>query len=669
MKNQIIFLLISVLSLVTSCSVAQYGGGGRYSTSSKKAIKLYEAGRACFNNMDPRTGRRALGCAEDNLLKAIEKAPEFTEAYSLLSNVFVEKGDLKKAVEYKEKMLQTTTNFSKSEYFYLASMLMAQGDYQKCKQYAAMYLETRNANPLFVKRCQEYIRNSDFAMEAMRHPVEFNPKNMGGNINTNNPEYFPSFTADDSTLLFTRLIDDSRVMDRIQKQEDIFITHKMSDGVWVNAQPVSRNINTVANEGAPTLSADGKYIIFVGCATGPDRTYGEDREGYGSCDLFVSERIGNEWTKPVNMGAPINSSHWETQPCFSSDGKTLYFVRGLVRPRERRDPQNQDIYKTEILPNGTWSKPERLGDNINTPGREESVQIHPDGQTLYFSSNGHTGMGGMDLYMSRMDATGRWGKAINLGYPINTFNNENSLLVSSNGEIALFASDREGGFGDLDLYSFDMPKSIRPIQTTFMKGLVYDEETKKPLAAKFQLIDLKTGKVFKAAIANSGSGDFIVALPKNKDFALIAEHDGYFFYSKNYSLDKLQKNKDGFLIDVPLKPIKKDETFVLENIFFDVNKWDLKPQSITELNKLKKILEENPTMKIELGGHTDSDGDDAKNQILSENRAKAVVDWLVKNGIEANRLSYKGYGETKPIVPNDSVENKAKNRRTEVRIL
>ncbi len=665
MNHKTYVLLISLLSLISSCSVAQ---PGRYSSSSKKAIKLYESGRACFNEMNPKTGQRSLDCAETELLKAIDKDPEFSEAYSLLSNVYVERGDLTKAIAYKEEMLQKTSAFSQSEYFYLSSMLMAQGEYEKCIGYANKYLLVRNPNPTFVNACHKYIQNSKFGIEAKKHPFPYEPINMGTQINTRNPEYFPSLTADDSTLLFTRTIDDNRV-DFYQKQEDIFITTKKSESIWELATPVSSNINTVANEGAPTLSADGKYIIMVGCATGPNREYGKGREGYGSCDLFVSERIGKEWTTPVNMGKTINSGHWETQPCFSSDGKTLYFIRGLVKSRERRDPKNQDIYVTEILPNGTWSTPKKLGANINTPGREESVQIHPDGQTLYFSSDGHPGMGGQDLYMSRMDATGRWGKAINLGSPINTHKDENSLLVSSGGEVALFASDREGGYGDLDLYSFNLPKQYQPIETTFMKGLVYDEETKEPLAAKFQLIDLKTGKIFKAAIANSKSGDFMVALPKNKDFALIAEHDGYFFFSKNYSLEKLAKNKDGFLINVPMKPISKIGTFVLENIFFDVSKFKLKPESITELEKLNSFLINNPSIKIELGGHTDSDGDDDKNQVLSENRAKAVVNWLVENGIDKSRLSYKGYGETQPMVPNDSSENKAKNRRTEVRIL
>ena len=667
MKTIIQFTVFSIFILLSSCSVAQ---PGRYSSSSKKAIKSYEKGRACFNNISHITGKGDLACAEEELKKALDKDPQFTEAYSLLSNVYVEKGDLKKAVEYKEKMLQTTSNFSKSEYFYLASMLMAQGKYEKGRKYASMYLQTvRNPNPLFVKRCKQYVNNANFAIDAIKHPVKYEPKNMGDRINTQDPEYFPSLTADDSTLLFTRLIDDNRVMDRLQKQEDIFITSKSSDGVWEFSHPVSKNINSVANEGAPTLSADGKYIILVGCATGPDGEYGKGRTGYGSCDLFVSERIGEEWTEPVNLGKPINTGHWESQPCFSSDGKTLYFVRGIIRHRERRNPQEQDIYKTEIQADGTWSTPVKLGRNINTEGREESVQIHPDGQTLYFSSNGHVGMGGQDIFMSRMRADGTWGPAINLGYPINTHNHENSLTVSASGEIALFASDREGGYGSLDLYSFEMPEKFRPIKTTLIKGFVYDAETKKPLKAKFQLIDLKTGKVFKSAIANAGNGDFIVAMPKNKDFALIAEHDGYFFFSKNYSIDKLNKTKDGFVVNVPMKPIKSGDTFVLENIFFDVNKYDLKPESITELNKLKDILQKNPSMKVELGGHTDSDGDDKSNQILSENRAKAVVDWLIKNGIDASRLTYKGYGETQPVVPNDSPENKAKNRRKEVKIL
>ncbi len=649
---------------ITSCSVAQPGGG--YTTTSKKAIKLYETARGCFNEVDPYTGRRNLSCAESNAKNALEKAPEFVEAMTLLSNIYIEMGDLDKAIEYKQLMINNTQNFSQSEFFYLASLQMATGRYDDCIKSSNRYLQNRNANPAFVEKCRQYVDNSHFALHAMKNPVPFEPKNLGANINTERPEYFPSITADDQTLLYTRNIEDPNALAGIGMQEDIFVTEKNGDH-WSLGSPLSRSINTIYNEGAPTFSADGKYVIFVGCEIGArgDYEYGEGREGKGSCDLFVSEKIGDEWSKPFNMGAPINTGHWESQPSFSSDGKTLYFIRGLVKHKQRRDPQNQDIYKTEITPDG-WSTPVKLNNNVNTPGKEESVQIHPDGQTLYFSSNGHTGMGGLDIYMSRLGPDGEWGKAVNLGYPINTHKDENSVLVASNGDVAYFASNREGGMGSLDLYSFEMPKNMRPIKTTFMKGKVYDEETKKPLAADFQLFDLETGNLFKRAIANSGNGEFIVALPKNKDFALIAEHDGYFFFSKNYSLDKLERNDEGFLLDVPMRPMKG--SFVLENVFFDVDLAVLKEESLVELGKLFKILKANPTMNIELSGHTDSDGDDDHNMELSKRRAKAVVDWLIKEGIDSKRLSHKGYGETKPIAPNDTAENKAKNRRTEVLI-
>ncbi len=663
---KIVHLFVFTFVMI-SCSVAQ--PGGRYGTSDKKAIKFYEAGRTCFGQVSPTTGLRNLACAEENLTKSLERDPAFVEAHMLMSNVYIEQGQIEKAITQKEKMFALGKPYSESEYFYMASMNMAIGNYDKCLKYANIYLKVRNGNQNMINKCYKYVDDCNFAIVAKKNPVPFTPKNMGPNVNTHRPEYFPSITADDKTFLFTRDVEDPGAIYG-GHQEDIFVTTSPSPTEWTYGKGISRNINTIYNEGAPTFSADGKYVILVGCETGNkgDYDYGDNRQGYGSCDLFVSEKIGSEWTKPVNMGTPINSGHFESQPSFSSDGKTLYFIRGMLQKGSLRDTKLQDIYKCEILPNGSWSTPQKLGDHINTPGREESVQIHPDGQTLYFSSEGHVGMGGLDIYMCRMQPDGEWGKPVNLGYPINTHKDENSLLVSSKGEIGFFASDREGGYGSLDLYQFEMPKKFQPITTTFMKGIVYDSLTKKPLAADFQLIDLSNDKVYKRAIANSGNGEFIVALPSNKSFALIAEHDGYFFYSKNYSSDKLVANKDGFYVNVPMLPYGTVSKFVLENIFFDVDKSVLKPESITELNKLKTLLSNNLTLKIELGGHTDSDGDDKHNMILSDNRAKAVKDWLIENGIEASRLTHKGYGETQPIVENDTAEHKAQNRRTEVKI-
>ncbi|MBC8475315.1 MAG: PD40 domain-containing protein [Bacteroidetes bacterium] len=660
--------LILVMLTITSCKMTAQPGMS-YSTSNKKAIKLYEESRTCYGQVSPKTGRRNLSCAEENAKKALEKDPSFTEAYAMLSQISIEKGEFKVAIMYKQKMMQLSQRFSPSEYFYLASLQMAIGDYEGAKKNASRYSQNRNANPDFLEKCRKYITNANFAIHAMQNPVDFKPVNLGPNINTERPEYFPSLTADDQTLLFTRDVIDANAVGA-GHQEDIWFSQKNGDQ-WDLSNPISTNVNSIYNEGAPTFSADGKYVIFVGCEFGErgDFEYGEGRTGKGSCDLFASEKEGSNWSKPFNMGAPINTGNWESQPSFSSDGKTLYFIRGKVRFKQRRNPGEQDIYMTQIQDDGSWSLPKKLSDKINTPGREESVQIHPDGQTLYFSSDGHPGMGSLDIYLSRLDETGQWGKPENMGYPINTFKEENSTLVSSSGEFAYFASNRDGGEGSLDLYSFVIPESKRPIKTTFMKGKVYDVETKEPLAADFQLIDLKTGVMSKRSVANRGNGEFIVALPINKDFALIAEHDGYFFYSENYSIDKLAKNEDGFLVDVPMRPIKKGAPFVLENIFFDSDLSTLKPESITELNKLLDILNKNEDLSIELGGHTDSDGNDAHNLELSQNRAKAVVDWLIERGVDKTKLKYKGYGESKPRVENDTPQNKALNRRTEVIIL
>jgi outer membrane protein OmpA-like peptidoglycan-associated protein len=662
MIKRLIYTFVA-LTLLVNCSVAQ---PGQYSSSDKKAIKAYEQARMCFNNLSPQTGKGDLVCAEEAALKALDRDPAFLEAHILLSNVYIDQKKYDEALAQKETMFNLGRPVSQAEYFYTAKLCMIVGDYQKCLKYANYYVKAQNTSPSLVNLCYKYIDNSKFAIEAIKNPVPFDPVNMGPNINTDRPEYFPSITADDKKLLYTRDIIDPREV-HYGHQEDIIVSTSEAQHEWTFGKGVSPNINTVYNEGAPTFSADGKYIIMVGCELGYGiKDYGGDRQGYGSCDLFVSEKIGNEWTKPSNMGAPVNSSHWETQPSFSSDGKTLYFIRGFRNPKTGE--MIQDIYKTEITSEG-WSKPERLPDYINSSGKEESVQIHPDGQTLYFTSDGHIGMGGTDIYMCRLQADGSWGKPINLGYPINTHNDENSLLVSSKGDIAYFASDRKGGYGDLDLYRFDLPKEFQPIKTTFMKGFVYDSITKKPLAADFQLYDLNTKELFKRAIANSGNGEFLVAIPTNKNFGLIAEHQGYLYYSKNYSLDKLEKTEDGFIVNVPMQPIDSGTEIVLENIFFDVDQWDLKPESILELEKLKDFLTKNSTLKVELGGHTDSDGNDDHNMVLSNNRAKAVKDWLIDNGIDKERLTHKGYGETAPIAPNDTPENKAKNRRTVVKIL
>jgi len=638
-----------------------------YSSYNKKAIKLYEKAIACCQDISPLNGRGNLKGAEEYLLKSLAKDSTFSEAYILLSQVKVKMGDINSAIFYKEKMMAVNPIIPLVEYFYLSGMHMAIGSYEKCLKNAVRYKNSPLADQRYMGRIDKMIENCQFAIEAIKNPVDFDPINLGSSINSELPEYFPSITADDSTFLFTRRVNDLSALGG--RQEEIFVSKKTPNNNWSNSSLVSNAINSEYNEGAPTFSSDGQYIIFVGCETGAkgDYQYGGDRKGYGSCDLFYSQNNGTNWSKPVNLGPRINSKHWETQPSFSSDGKTLYFIRGMTYDRQRRNPNNQDIYVTTITEDGQWSIPKKISSNINTPYREESVQIHPDGKTLYFASNGHPGMGGLDIYMSRKLEDDSWSMPINLGYPLNTFVDENSILISPKGDLGYFSSNREGGFGDLDLYSFILNDQFKPQPITYLKGKIIDAETKLALTASFELSDLEKDNLISQMQSKPGNGEFLITVPKNIDFALHAEKEGYMFYSRNIYRDNLSLSKDGFLI-IELEKVKPG-TFILENIFFEKSKSSLKKSSLVELNKVLKLMQINPDLKVQISGHTDSDGDDDFNLELSINRAKSVVNWLIENNIDQNRLSFKGYGETRPIEENNSITNKAKNRRTELTII
>jgi outer membrane protein OmpA-like peptidoglycan-associated protein len=278
-------------------------------------------------------------------------------------------------------------------------------------------------------------------------------------------------------------------------------------------------------------------------------------------------------------------------------------------------------------------------------------------------------MGGLDLYVSRRMPDGNWGKPENLGYPINTFKDESGLIVNSKGEYAYFSSDREGTAGCEDIYMFELPKSAQPVQVTYMKGKVFNKRTTKPLSASFELIDLETGTVVAASMSDPVSGEFLVCIPVNKNYALNVSSPGYLFYSETFQLKASEDPWKPVRMDVPMQPIEPGVTVDLKNVFFETGKFDLRPESKAELDKLIAFLTANPNIRAELSGHTDNVGSPTANLTLSQNRAKAVVDYLVAGGIDASRLTSKGYGDTKPKVPNDTPENRQKNRRTEFTVI
>jgi len=670
-----ILLSISLLALV-ACSTAQPRDG--YSTKNKKAIKLFEQGKdAPRLTVDPSTGGPNYSEGLRLMEQSLDKDPDFLEAH-LFAGEFAEyMKDYEKAIHHYKRALEINPNhsYSNSTNFYLANLQQATGQYEDAIKNFDIFMKNRNAHADLVLQARQMRASCEFAKKAMENPIQFNPINIGPGINTADPEYFPTITVDGKTILFTRRIEDGRVRGKFKEQEDFYVSQLSDKNIWGAAVAMPDNVNTVNNEGAPTLGADGRSLVFVAC---PDMTgidYGENRMGKGSCDLFYTKKLGSRWTDPINLPGNVNSFHWESQPSLSSDGKTMYFIRGI---RGRNATDNSDIYVTHLQDNGTWGTPERLPDYINSPKKEESVLIHPDGKTLYFASHGHVGMGGSDLFMSRLQDDGTWGKPINLGYPINTPYDENSLMVSPEGEIAFFASNRDGGYGDLDIYYFVMPEHLRPTRTLYFEGLVYDITTRKPVPGKFQLIDLKTGEEVVYSEADNLTGEFMVSLPVNREYALNVSYPGYSFFSKNFNMTE-PEGLDAVHMDVPLVPINVDKPTLLENVFFDLSKSTLRPESYVELNKLVEFLEQNPTINIELGGHTDTRGDADENQILSENRAKSVYTYLVSKGIDAERLTYKGYGETQPIIsdeeiaklPSEAEQNAAhqKNRRTEYKTI
>lgn len=626
---------------------------GTYTSTNKKAIKQQEEGKKNFEFKKDKE-------AEKNFLKAIELDPTFVEPHMALGYLYADHKQIDKAIEHFKIATEVNPKFFPTNFYDLGGLYLTQGKYTEGRQAYEEFLGFERINPNLREKADKFLANAKFGEEAMKNPKPFDPKNVGDGINSNFYEYFPSITADGNSFLFTR---NFRVEGEVGSQEDFYMSEKVKDQ-WQPAMPI-KQINSPGNEGAPSLSVDGQFMFFVLC---PDMygNYGrEGRKGLGSCDIFFSQKINGKWSEPVNAGEPINTNNWETQPSFSSDGKTLYFVRGY---NTREGIKNQDIYMSQIGFDGKFSTPVKLGPNVNTEGKEESVYIHPDNMTLYFSSDGRPGMGGLDIYMTKRQPTGEWGPAVNLGYPINTFGDENSLLVGPSGKIAYFASERLGGYGGLDIYQFELPESFRPEVITYVKGKVYDSLSRKGLDAAFELIDLETQQSVMRSYS-AKDGNFLLTLNANHNYALNVSKEGYLFYSNNYSLKGISTDYNNpFIINVPLQPIDTGYVIELKNVFFDVDKFDLKPESKAELNKLAEFLKKNPTIKGELGGHTDNTGDKKKNQLLSQNRAKSVLDYLVTAGIDKTRLSFKGYGDTKPKFPNDTPEHKAANRRTEFKV-
>ncbi|MEO1262806.1 MAG: OmpA family protein [Bacteroidota bacterium] len=637
MIRTILFLLL----LVFSTNVSAQKNYTTDKTAKKKLLDIFRKGqRLSFNGQSE--------AALKELDRALKMDPTFIDAQIEWANVKNQQGKYAAAERGYEKALAIDPLYMPGVLYSLGIVEFDQEKFSEASAHFEQYLGSGKASPKRKAKAETFMKNASFAAEALSSPVPFEPVNLGPSINTADHEYLPTLTADGQKLIYTAIRG---------RQEDFYISQK-KEGVWQAGQPITA-VNSQYNEGAQSISADGKFLVFTIC---------NRPRGMGRCDLYYTEYKNNQWTPVQNMGSPINSKAYESLPSISADGKLLYFtcdksggIGGL------------DLWVSRRLPDGAWGQPENLGAPINTALDEQAPFIHPDGQTLYFMSKGHPGMGEYDLYVSRKQEDGTWGEPENLGYPINTKGNEGAFTVSHDGATAYYASDMAGGLGKTDIYSFELHEAVRPQPVTYVRAIVSDAISREKLMASVEFIDLASGQPFISAITDA-DGEFLITLPAGKDYALNVSKEKYLFYSENFALKNKGSIEQPFELKIELNPIPENtgietadisKPIILKNVFFETASAELKNESIAELNRLKKLLDENPTINIQINGHTDNVGGDEDNLILSENRAKAVYDYLIENNISAARLKYKGFGENMPIATNNTEEGRMENRRTE----
>jgi len=619
------FCLFILFSLLSFELLAQ-------NSSNKKAQNFFERANPFIEKQDYLS-------AEQVLKSAIEADPSFQNAFITLAGVYNAQKNYAEAKSAYQKAILINKNIAPAVIYGLAETEFATQEYDKAKQHFEEFLALDSSSDR-AKKAKKYLLDCDFAAFAIKKPVKYSPTNLGQGVNTTDSEYFPALTADGETLIFTR---------QVNGNED-FWTSQFKNNTWNSATPLSTKINTTKyNEGAQTISPDGKYLFFTGCNR-PD--------GLGRCDIYVSHREGKDWGEPYNVGKPVNSEYWESQPAISPDGRTLYFISN--RPG---GSGGYDIWKSTITDDAKWGPAINLGPEINTPYDENTPFLHADGKTLYFSSDGWPGFGNKDIYYSRMDDNDKFQKPINLGYPINSFENESGLIVSADGNLGMFSSNLKDGFGGQDIYSFGIPEIAKPLKISYVKGIVRDKDSKKTIESNVQVIDLKSDKTVFDEYTDPETGQFLAVMAIGGNYLFNVNAEGYMFYSENFELKQGNINKP-YQIEVYIERIKQGGNVTLRNIFFDTNKYNLLPASIRELDLLIDFLHQNQTVNIEIQGHTDNVGDDKLNEKLSFNRANAVYEYLVKNEVDAKRLTFKGFGASKPIADNKTEIGRKNNRRT-----
>lgn len=581
------------------------------------------------------------------LLKAVKEDSSFVDGYLSLAGTFGQLKQYKRSLLFYEKAKQLDSVYFRVYELPYSINLAGNGQFADALQAVNRFLQLPKLNERSIKSAT-YRKNSyEFALRfAASHPEDhyaFTPVNLGDSVNSPFAEYYPSVTVTDSLLVFTRRGD--------HRREDFFQS-TMRGHDFGKASLIDGDINLEEQKGAITVSQDGEWMLFTGRF---------NVGGYGNFDLYLSYYTPQGWSEPQNLGPAVNTEFWESSPSLSPDKSTLYFSSD--RPGGYG---GSDLYVSHRLPNGQWSPAENMGPEINSAGDDLAPFIHADNQSLYYTSNGLTGYGGSDLFLIRKDSQGKWSKPENLGYPINTIENEGSLAVSADGLTAYYASDRSDSRGLLDLYKFELRPDIRPNRTYYVKGVITDRKTGKKLPSTVELINNETGTTLMK-VQTDESGAYLVTLPLGKNYTFSVNRKGYLYFNELYELGSRMPDSV-YRKDIALQPIELNASLTFRNIQFASNEFSLPADASIELEKLYQVLTDNAALRVEIGGHTDNIGQLADNLKLSANRAKAITDWLIRKGIAPERVTYKGYGDTRPIADNKTEAGRAINRRTTVTI-
>ncbi len=600
----------------------------------------------------------------------IEEEPEhfgaiFAKAYDQLKRA--EKDPMSKGIGFGFKPMKEVADLCPTyhmyPYYYMGLISMQNKEFKEAEANFKKFLEIEFDNPEWYPKDYEekylqveaWIPQCAYYDSLYSNPVPFEPKVVRG-ISSRDNDYLGIISPDNEVALYIRRHFVKRKNDLTPREIEEFMRSKrLPNGEFDEGTPMPNPFNVTENVGSATLTIDNKRMFLTIC--------NDDAQGYKNCDIFYSDWSYHGWSDPVNVGPGVNGKNsFEGQPTVTPDGKTLYFVS--IREDEIGDIDNMDLYVSHLQEDGTWGQAKNLGTTINTKGHEKSPFIHEDSHTLYFSSDGHNGIGDFDIYYVRQDSLGNWTKPKNIGHPINTEGADVGFFVAVDGKTAYISSnEREDGIGGWDMFSFPLYKEARPEKVLFLKGQLKDENNKRITDATIKFKNMETKEVHEVDV-DTLTGDYVAVMNFSSDIVMTVEKKGAAFTSRYLSKEDTTLN-DVKKMNVEVKQVKVGEAYKLHDIKYETDRFNLDQESINMMAEFAEYLKKNPKMKVAIHGHTDNIGSPADNLRLSENRAKAVYDILVKNGISSSRLSFKGFGETKPVKSNDSEAGRAENRRTE----